>query len=139
MELPQMPAIATPTQPAKRAPGRKRGRRRPRRAPQHQVTWLVVVVIAALAAGWAAHLATEGRMWDEFRQAGHRAYGRGNYKYARQMYREALQRAEERDPGGSRVVASLLDMGRVHQAQGHPDTAAVFQARARALQASSGK
>jgi len=76
-------------------------------------------------------------MWDEFRQAGHRAYRRGNYKYARQMYREALQQAEELDPGGRLVVESLLDMARVYQAQGHPDTSAVYQARARALQSGS--
>lgn len=131
-----MPAAATPKQPAQEAPVGKQRRRRPLRAPQRRRIWLVVFAIAAVVAGWTAHLATEGRMWNEFRQAGHRAYRRGNYKYARQMYREALQQAEELNPGGPREVKSLLDMGRVHQAQGHPDTAAMFQARARALQAS---
>ena len=50
---------------------------------------------------------------------------------------KVMQQAEELDPGGQLVVESLLDMGRVHQAQGHPDTAATFQARARALQSRS--
>lgn len=134
-----MPAIATPKQPARRASAGKRSRRAPRLAGRRRWTWLVAVVLVAVAVGWAAHLATEDRMLNEFRQAGHRAYRRGNYKYARQMYREALQQAEELDPDGPKVVESLLDMGRVHQAQGHPDTAAVFQARARALQTSSGR
>ena len=132
-----MPATDTPKQPTAKAQGARRSRRRPRRASRRRPTWLIAVAIAAIALGYAAHLATEDRMWDEFRQAGHRAYRRGNYKYARQMYREALQQAEELDPGGQLVVESLLDMGRVHQAQGHPDTAATYRARAHALQTSS--
>jgi hypothetical protein len=75
------------------------------------------------------------RFWEDTRSAGHRAYQRGNYEYAQRMYHEALEQAEDLDPGGRLVVASLLDLGRVYEARGRADSAALYRERARALQA----
>jgi hypothetical protein len=87
----------------------------------------------AVVLAWVAFAASRDRFWEDTRAAGHRAYQRGNYDYAHRMYREALQQAEDLDPGGRRVLQSLLDMSRVYEARGRADSADLFRARARDL------
>lgn len=94
---------------------------------------LVLLVAVAALLAWVAYSESRDRFWEDTRAAGHRAYQRRNFDYAQRMYREALQQAQDLDPGGQRVVRSLLDMSRVYEARGRPDSAALFQSRARAV------
>ena len=51
------------------------------------------------------------------------------------MYGKALREARDLDPHDSRVVKSLVDLGRVYKAQERDDLAAAAIARAREIRA----
>ncbi len=54
------------------------------------------------------------------------------------MYREALQEAERIDPAGSKVVETLLDLGRTYKALGRNELAGDMLERARAIRGRRG-
>lgn len=94
---------------------------------------MVAIIVVVSGALWFANQAFKARHWEEFSEAGDRAFSRQNYPYAEKMYREALQRAEELDPQDARVAKSLTALHRVYKAQGRTQQADSLLARARAL------
>ena len=112
---------------------RRPARRRRAAIPSRRIPVAVAVALVAVVLAWVAITASRDRFWDDTRAAGHRAYQRGNFRYAQRMYREALQQAEDLDPGGPRVMKSLLDMSRVYAALGYADSASQFRTRSQAL------
>ena len=87
---------------------------------------------------WFGYAGFNDRTYDAFSEAGDGAFGRRNFDYAERMYREALQEAERIDPAGSKVVETLLDLGRTYKALGRNELAGDMLERARAIRGRRG-
>ena len=92
---------------------------------------LIVMVTGLLL--WYAHVAFEGRHWKEYREAGQRAFERGNYEWAEKMFKKALKEAEDLGVEDPRVRQSLVDLIRVYKSQGRAAAADSARTRAQAL------
>ena len=90
-------------------------RRRKKPKPVLFVGPLIVLVVVLVL--WYVHGAFEDRTWKEYRQAGHRAFSRGNLKYAEGMYRRALKEAEDLGPQSPLIKQSLADLSKVYKAR----------------------
>ena len=127
-----------------RARAKKRRRkarpRRPRSAGKaRQALWIAAVVLVIAFLLWLGFAGFEDRHWSAFKEAGDRAFGRGNYAYALRMYDSALDEAERVDPDGDKVVQALLALSSTHKALGESMLAESMLARARALRARRGR
>ncbi|MFH1571124.1 MAG: hypothetical protein ABIL09_24230 [Gemmatimonadota bacterium] len=118
--------------------GKAPAKRRPKpRRPASRLSrglLLGLLPLVAVALVWLAWTTAQERMWRDLRDAGHRAYQRGSYDYAQRIYREALQQAEALDPTGRRVVLSLQDLGRLYEARGLSDSAALVRQQALSIE-----
>ena len=56
---------------------------------------------------------TDDRSWQEYIDAGVRAYERGNYAWAEKMYREALQYAEQNGKDDPQVAKTWYHLNRL--------------------------
>ncbi len=61
--------------------------------------------------------AAENRSWQEYIDAGDRAYERGNYPWAEKMYREALQYAEQKGKKDPLVAKTWRHLKRLERAR----------------------
>lgn len=113
---------------------RKRRKKKTKKPLLRALVIALIVLVAALLL-WHAHTAFSDRHWNSYKEAGDRAYARGNYAWAEKMYGKALREARDLDPHDSRVVKSLVDLGRVYKAQERDDLAAAAIARAREIRA----
>jgi hypothetical protein len=59
--------------------------------------------------------ASEERSWQEYIDAGDRAYERGNYAWAEKMYREALQYAEQHGKDNPLVAKTWRHLNRLER------------------------
>ena len=58
---------------------------------------------------------TDERSWQEYIEAGDRAYERGNYVWAEKMYREALQYAEQQGKDDPLVAKTWRQLNRLER------------------------
>lgn len=59
--------------------------------------------------------ASDERSWQEYIEAGDRAYERGNYVWAEKMYREALQYAEQQGKDDPLVAKTWRQLNRLER------------------------
>lgn len=95
----------------------KRRRRKERRALQLPAYSRVLAAIGLLFIALFIVLlnTSDDRSWQEYIDAGDRAYKRGNYAWAEKMYREALQYAEQSDKDGPLVAKTWRHLRRLEQ------------------------
>ncbi len=113
---------------------RKKRKKKSANPPLRLLTAPLLLLAAALIL-WYAHVGFADRHWRNFREAGDRAYERGNYAWAAKMYGKALKEARDLDPHDPRVVKSLVDLNKVYKAQGRADLADLAMDQARKVRA----
>ena len=97
---------------------------------------LILATLIAVGAGllvWWAQESFEGRHWRGYREAGRRAYERGNYEWAEKWFKKALKVAEDLGPHDPRVRQSLADLVSAYRAQGRTAAADSALTRAKSL------
>ena len=100
----------------------KRRRRKERRTLKLPAYSRVLAVVGLLFITLFIVLSytSEDRSWQEYIDAGDRAYERGNYAWAEKMYREALQYAEQHDADGPMVRTTWRHLHRLEQVRSRP-------------------
>ena len=88
-----------------------------RKKPELVIFVVPLIVLVAALFFWYIQGAFEDRTWKEYRQAGHRAFDRGNFKYAEKMYRRALKEARDVGPQSPLIKQSLADLSKVYKAR----------------------
>ena len=117
------------------AKGKRNRRRKSTKAAAGPTRWVAVIAVAMCVLLWLAYTEFNDRHWSAFKDAGDRAFSRGNYAYAERMYNEALQEAKRLDPNGEEVVQTLVALSHTHKARGEQSLADAMLARARAVRA----
>ncbi len=91
--------------------------------PKREIFIIPLILLVVVLFFWHIQGTFEERTWKEYRQAGHRAFDRGNFKYAEKMYRRALKEARDLGPESPLIEQSLADLDKVYKAQGKGDQA----------------
>ncbi|MFT5088913.1 MAG: hypothetical protein ACI8PG_003279 [Planctomycetota bacterium] len=79
-------------------------------------TRFIVIIGLVFAVLFAVLLTTsDERSWQEYIEAGDRAYERGNYAWAEKMYREALQYAEQHGKDDPLVAKTWRHLNRLER------------------------
>ena len=94
---------------------------RRRKKPKPVVFFVPLIVLLTALFFWYIQDVFEDRTWKEYRQAGQRAFDRGNFKYAEKMYRRALKEARDLGPQSPLIEQSLADLSEVYKTQGKRD------------------
>jgi hypothetical protein len=113
---------------------KKKRKKKPAKSPLRLLTAPLLILAAALLL-WYAYAGFSDRHWHNYREAGNRAYARGNYAWAAKMYSKALKEARDLDPYDPRVVKSLVDLSKTYKAQNRNDLANLAIAQARKVRA----
>ena len=85
-------------------------------SPGSSHTWQLSFTVALLVAMLILmYFSSENRYWQEYIDAGDRASEHGNYEWAKKMYNEALQYAQNKDPKDPLVAKTKAYLERLEK------------------------
>ena len=79
---------------------------------------LALIIALMVAILGFLYFSSEDRSWQEYIDAGDRALERGNYEWAKKMYGQAMQYAQNKDPDDPLVAKTQAYLKRLEKVKG---------------------